>query len=733
MTNRLVLVNDARPNQSNFRIDVRRRSPIFNATERIAYLSKIAKSNKEIKFKKLFPILLKEEFLELAYAKIANNKGSMTAGVDGVNKNQLEDKETRSNFLKDVIEEIAKETYQPLPVRRVEIPKRNSNKKRPLGIPTFKDRIIQSAIKIILEAIYEPIFSVSSHGFRPRRSCQTAIHTIICRKYDWVVEGDIKGCFDNIEHSKLINILRQRIADEKFINLINKFLKSGYQMGYGIDGKNPIYYTEQGTPQGGIVSPILANIFLHEFDKYMETHLCNMKEAKASKEYTFYRNKIARLSRAISDNKTPYHMTLEPMDENDGINFIVNSKEEAMNKVEEIRIARKATEYQSKEYKRMSNRINALKRHIEQNKPFPYQSAKNGEERVRFNTREEMISKLLEYKKKAKHVPRYDKEDYFNNKSVGYVRYADDFVILLGNHTKKEAKKVKEVITEWFGKELSLSLSEEKTLITHSTKGFRFLGYDIVNIPKQDGIGYRNFSKVYVPRDRIKELTEKLDNLLILHYEYPLFDLITRLNRVISGWSNYYKICNNWSSVSSKLDHRLSWKIIHWVGRKHKCKITKVYENHVVKTEAYGATYKQRIVDTIGEKTVVLRKFFDYKFTTTKELNNKIRNLSNGETEEYNVALELDYLLQETAKVKRGYSPREFYKIAEENGYQCSHCGNSTNDLIVHHTRLVKRHSRKDSKAIAESTQQVPKILLCVECHKKVHPNSKAIKTLAKG
>lgn len=714
-----------------FLINVRRRSPMFNVMERIAYLSKVAKSNKDIKFKKLFPLLLKEGTLEIAYRKIANNKGAITAGVDGLNKSQMEDEEIRSNIFKVLIEEIANGTYQPLPVRRVEIPKKNSNKKRPLGIPTFKDRIVQSAIKMILEAIYEPIFSESSHGFRPRRSCQTAVHLIACRKFDWVIEGDIKGCFDNIKHSKLINVLRQRIADEKFINLINKLLKSGYQMGYGTDGKYPIYYTEQGTPQGGIVSPILANIFLHEFDKHMENHIVNMKEAKTSSEYNFYSNKIARLRKGIQDNKIPYRIIAEPMENDNDMSFVIYSEDEAIKKIEEIKEVRNTTEYQSKEYKRLTNRIHAISSHIKQNKPFPYRSAKNGGERIMLNTREEMVNKLREYKKKIKQIPAYDREDYFNNKSLGYVRYADDFVILLGNYKKNEAKAIKDAITKWFDEELSLSLSDEKTLITHSTKGFKFLGYDIVNIPKKSGIGYKHFSKIYVPRYKIKELEEKLDYLLIRHYEYPLFDLITRLNRVISGWSNYYKICNNWSSVSSKLDHKLFWKIMHWVGRKHKCKITEVYANHVVRIGAYNTTVKQRIVDTVGEKTIVLRKFFDHKFTKTAELNVKIRKLE--ETGNYNTALDMDELLKEAAKSYKGYSPREFYKVAEENGYFCNHCGTSTKDLIVHHTRMVKRKSRKDSKAIAESTQQLPKILLCTECHNKVHPNSKIIKTIAKG
>ncbi|MEV2908289.1 reverse transcriptase domain-containing protein [Paenibacillus larvae] len=190
---------------------------MFNATERIAYLSKIAHEKKELRFKDLNKIIKRKEFLEHAYFEIQGNSGSNTAGIDRVTKRSLN--EQLEAALETLSLELTKGTYQPLPVRRVEIPKANGGK-RPLGIPSLRDRIVQSAVKIILEAIYEPVFLNTSHGFRPKRSCQTAVNDIVSRKYDWVIEGDIRGCFDNIKHGKLLDLLRKRVADEAFIQLV---------------------------------------------------------------------------------------------------------------------------------------------------------------------------------------------------------------------------------------------------------------------------------------------------------------------------------------------------------------------------------------------------------------------------------------------------------------------------------------------------------------------------------
>lgn len=232
----------------------------MNVMERIAYLSKVAKTDKKHRFSKLYKIVQNEDMLSYAWDCIRGNKGIKTAGVDRMNRSGFE--ERRDEHILSLSTQLRTGEYVPAPVRRVEIPKSNGKGNRPLGIPAIKDRLVQQAVKLILEAIYEPLFSDAFHGFRPRRSCQTAINDIVPRKFDWVIEGDIKGCFDNIKHSKLLKVLRTRIADERFIQLINKFLKSGYQMGFGTDGSTPVFATKDGTPQGGIVSPILANIYI---------------------------------------------------------------------------------------------------------------------------------------------------------------------------------------------------------------------------------------------------------------------------------------------------------------------------------------------------------------------------------------------------------------------------------------------------------------------------------------
>ena len=136
----------------------------------------------------------------------------------------------------------------------------------PLGIPSFTDKLIQDAIRQILESIYEPIFSVFSHGFRPNRSCHTALQQAskYFRGTKWFIEGDIKGCFDNIDHNVLLSLISKKIKDSKFVNLIGKFLKAGYIENW------EYHKTYSGTPQGGILSPILANIYLHELDKKVE-------------------------------------------------------------------------------------------------------------------------------------------------------------------------------------------------------------------------------------------------------------------------------------------------------------------------------------------------------------------------------------------------------------------------------------------------------------------------------
>lgn len=176
------------------------------------------------KYERLYRNLYNPEFYLLAYANIAKSQGSMTQGVDG---------QTLDNMslprINRIIESIRNRTYQPKPAKRKYIPKKNG-KLRPLGITSTDDKLVQEVVRMILEAIYEPTFSNNSHGFRPKRSCHTAL-TQVKKNFTgvtWIVEGDIKACFDNFDHHVLVELLRKRISDEAFIGLIWKFLKAGY-------------------------------------------------------------------------------------------------------------------------------------------------------------------------------------------------------------------------------------------------------------------------------------------------------------------------------------------------------------------------------------------------------------------------------------------------------------------------------------------------------------------------
>lgn len=228
--------------------------------ERVLNSLRIHSTNPKYKYERLYRILFNENLFHVAYENIHSNTGSMTEGSDGKNIDGM-----TLERIEQLIDSLKDESYQPHPARRVLIPKKNG-KKRPLGIPAFDDRLVQEVIRNILEAIYEDQFEDTSHGFRKNRSCHTAlVHTK--RNFtgaNWFIEGDIKSFFDNIQHDILVNILQERISDERFIRLIRKFLNAGYMEEW------VFHKTYSGTPQGGIISPILANIYLDKLDKYME-------------------------------------------------------------------------------------------------------------------------------------------------------------------------------------------------------------------------------------------------------------------------------------------------------------------------------------------------------------------------------------------------------------------------------------------------------------------------------
>ncbi len=230
-------------------------------------------SDKLYVYERLYRNLYNRDFYLLAYQNIYANEGNMTKGTDGKSIDAMSLKR-----IDKLIENLKSENYQPNPSRRTYIPKKNG-KMRPLGIPSFDDKLIQEVLRMILQAIYEGYFEKSSHGFRPNKSCHTALNSIqkSFTGTKWFIEGDIKGFFDNIDHKIMTGVLSKRIKDEKFLRLVNKFLKAGYLEEW------QYHNSYSGTPQGGIISPILANIYLDEFDKHMQKLKSEFDKGKARK------------------------------------------------------------------------------------------------------------------------------------------------------------------------------------------------------------------------------------------------------------------------------------------------------------------------------------------------------------------------------------------------------------------------------------------------------------------
>ncbi len=243
----------------------------------LAILSKMAQKP-EVQFNKLFQKLYNVDLWLLAYQSIAPIPGNMTTGVDGKTIDGAGIK-----LIADLIADLKASRYIPCPVRRVYLPKPNG-KVRPLGIPSFRDKLLQTVLKLILEAIYEPTFADTSHGFRPERSCHTALEQVKREMTGtrWWVEGDIKGFFDHVHHETLLRILGQRITDKRFLHLIGQLLKAGYVEDWRY------HRTYSGVSQGGNLSPLLANVYLNELDRTIETRAKTFKKGgarKRSKEY----------------------------------------------------------------------------------------------------------------------------------------------------------------------------------------------------------------------------------------------------------------------------------------------------------------------------------------------------------------------------------------------------------------------------------------------------------------
>ena len=596
----------------------------------IEILEKISQNSKENKnevFTRLYRYLLREDIYYIAYKHLYANDGASTKGVNNDTADEFSE-----NKINDIIEKLANGTYQPSPTRRTYI-KKSNGKMRPLGIPTFTDKLIQEILRMILEAIYEPIFSTRSHGFRPQKSCHTALKDI---KHwfvgtNWFIEGDIKGCFDNIDHKRLIDIIKTKIKDAKLIQLIWKFLKAGYMENWKFNR------THSGTPQGGIISPILANIYLNELDKKVE-------EIK--------------------------------------LNFDIKSQEKI-----------------TSEYRSQRNIVKSISRKIDR----PCNA----------NKRTELLRELHLARMKLMSLPFKSQ----TNKQLKYVRYADDFIIGI-NGSKNDCEQIKKELKTFISTSLNMELSDEKTLITHSSKYARFLGYDIkvrrssklkkiakgftkrtlnstveLNIPFKDKIEKFLFN---IKAVRVKDgalFPQARANLINL----TDIEIVSTYNAELRGLCNYYKMASNYSKLNY-FAYLMEYSCLNTLASKYQCGIRQILKKFKDGKGSWCIPYHTKS----GNKKLYFVKYQNCK-ETTKMVTDKI-------------SLVPLYYQVNTSSLDQKLKANK-----------CELCGSTTSDKYeIHHINKVKNLKGKQLWEKVMLAKKRKTLVVCWNCHHNIiHGNQK--------
>ena len=258
---------------------------LFEAEARVLHiqtkLHQWATGDPHRRFDDLYNLVADPAFLVVAWDRVRGNRGARSAGIDGVAPRSIVF--GKDQFLTGLRDDLKARRFEPLPVRERIIPKPGSAKGRRLGIPTAKDRTVQAALKLVLEPIFEADFKPCSYGFRPKRRAQdaiTEIHLFTTRSYEWVLEGDITACFDEISHVGLMDRVRARVADRRVLDLVKAFLKAGILSEDGVSRD-----TDTGTPQGGILSPLLANVALSVLDDHFAAAWTSFGPTHSARSY----------------------------------------------------------------------------------------------------------------------------------------------------------------------------------------------------------------------------------------------------------------------------------------------------------------------------------------------------------------------------------------------------------------------------------------------------------------
>lgn len=592
-------------------------------SEILERINKCSSEHKDGVFTKLYRYLLREDIYFAAYQKLYANRGATTKGVDNDTADGFSEK-----YVQTLIQELKDGTYRAKPVRREYIPKKNG-KMRPLGIPSFRDKLLQEVVRMILEAIYEPIFDSHSHGFRPHRSCHTALRQISSdfTGITWFIEGDIKGCFDNIDHEVLIEILSKKIKDSKFLNIVRQFLKAGYIEHWEYNK------TYSGTPQGGICSPILANIYLNELDRKFE-------EIKARFD--------------------------SPRTEAEGLTPAYREMDNAM----------------KKESYWIAHAVNS-------------------------NDREYHLKRYMQLKKEIRRIPCHSQ----THKKFTFVRYADDWLVGVCG-SKEDCVALKAEISVFLRDALKLTLSEEKTLITHSSKEVRFIGYNINVRRSQETKGHKMKNGKW-RKSRTLHLkvaltiphTEKIEHFLFakkaviqtkdgklkpVHRTALLnlsdSEIVEQYNAEVRGLLNYYNLAVDYHTLDY-FCYLMEYSCLKTIANKHKSSIRKVIRQY-----KDGKTWSVPYETKGGTKRIRPIKIADCK-------RGKVSDIVFQRTN-FNFKSTIRQLL---------------------NAHKCELCGKKNADLYeIHVVRNLSELGNSDWE-IAMKLLRRKTMVVCCDCHNRIH------------
>lgn len=386
------------------------------------------------RIKGLYDLMHQPDWIQAACERVLVRSRGKSSGIDAETVHTFS--ESAAHKLENLRQEVRNGSYQPKPVKRVMISKRNG-KERPLGLPCLRDKIVQEAMRMALEPIFEAEFHDSSYGFRPNRNTHQAVYRcqrMLKQGFTWVVEGDVKACFDEISHKAILRCLREKTMDNKFLKLTSKFLKAGVWE----DGI--VRETVKGVPQGGVLSPLLANIVLNKLDWLL------------------------------------------------------------------------------------------------------HKTGTYGEKGIRRNWGEGMPN-------------------------TRFVRYADDWCVFITRANKQYAQRLRDDIAEFLSRECGLSLSMEKTRITHVRDGFDFLGFHLeAGTGRNGGI----VPKIKIPRDAVARIEMRFDEAMRFRpHQESIASRIQRGSSVLRGCANYYKIAYNLNKVAGIIDNHAHWSAIKTISRKY--------------------------------------------------------------------------------------------------------------------------------------------------------------------